>query len=110
MTSATRPRPPLTWKALGSTRCVGCERKFADDSRPTVETVATDYAGGRPNYSANRPVEVTRIWHAECLSRFEAQNEAYRQLVADDRARMVAALKAEWAASQSSATRPSPGD
>lgn len=87
-------KPPLTWKAFGSTRCVGCERRFSDDPRPTVETVATDYAGGRPGYSANRPVEVTRLWHAECLAAFEARNEAYRQQVAEDRERMVAALLA----------------
>lgn len=70
---------PLTWKKLGSTRCVGCEKLFAATSdTPVTETEATDYAGGRRNYSANRPVRVRRRWHTECLADFERRNDEYR--------------------------------
>lgn len=79
-------KPPLTWKKLGSTRCVGCERLFTDDPRPSVETEATELTGGRPYYKANRPVLVTRLWHAACLAEFEESNARYRaQIDAENR-------------------------
>ena len=88
---------PLTWRKLGSTRCVGCERLFTEDPRPIVETEATDYTGARPGYSASRPVKVMRRWHADCLAEFEAANQRYRDQVEADRQAVIAMLRADAA-------------
>lgn len=85
---------PLTWKKLGSTRCVHCEKRFTEtpDLR-VIEREATDYTGGRKFYSANRPVQVMRRWHSECLKEFEAANAAYRWQVEADNLRVVEELR-----------------
>ncbi len=88
-------KPQLTWKKLGSTRCVGCEKNFVDTpDLAVVESEATDYTGGRPGYSANRPVQVMRRWHVDCLEKFEASNEECRRLAREDRERMANTLSA----------------
>ena len=85
---------PLTWKKLGSTRCVGCEKLFTPDAE-IVEIKATDYAGGRPGYSANRPVRVRKRWHATCLEDFERDNQRERDEIAADRQAVIAMLQAQ---------------
>lgn len=86
--------PGLTWKAVGSTRCVHCERRFSQTTdMEVVEVEATEFTGGRKNYSANRPVQVMRRWHVECLSAFEKSNDAYRQEVAAAHEAELAALR-----------------
>lgn len=87
---------PLTWKKLGSTRCVGCEKRFTDSpDAEIVEREATDYTGGRPGYSANRPVRVTRRWHAVCLEAFERSNQRLRDQVEADRQALIATIQAQ---------------
>lgn len=76
---------PLTWKAHGSSRCVGCSRLLAlDPSRAVVEVDATDYTGARPGYSAARPVKVRRRWHQDCVEEFvRASADLSRQVEFD---------------------------
>ena len=86
----------MTWKKLGSTRCVGCEKLFTDQpDAEIVELEATDYAGGRPGYSANRPVRVTRRWHAVCVEAFERGNRQLRDQVEADRQAVFAMIQAQ---------------
>lgn len=86
---------PLTSKKHGSTRCVECGRTFASTpDMPVVEIESTDYAGGRIGvYLPRRPVQVRRRWHVDCLARFEARNEAYRDQVHADNAAIVELLR-----------------
>lgn len=85
---------PLTTKKHGSTRCVECGKTFVSTpDLPVVEVESTDYAGGRMGvYLARRPVSVRRRWHAVCLARFDASNEAYRDQVSADNAAIIKAL------------------
>ena len=57
---------PLTSSKLGSTRCVGCEKRFAEDGRAVVEIEATDRTGGRPGYLGTTYIPVMRRWHTDC--------------------------------------------
>lgn len=85
---------PLTWKKLGSTRCVGCEKRFTETPNLAItETEGVDYTGGRQFYSANRPVRVMRRWHTKCLNEFEKSNEEYRAQVEADRQAMIEQLR-----------------
>lgn len=85
---------PLTRRKMGSTHCPACEESFsAPPFLPITETTATDLVGGRKNYKANRPVEVTRRWHTLCLAYFEAANEAYRKRAEADSLAMVEAVR-----------------
>lgn len=89
-------KPPLTSKKLGSTRCPLCEKQFSTQpERRIVERPATDYAGGRPFYSASRPVTVLRRWHVDCYERFEADNEALRAQCRQDQQILCNSLAAE---------------
>ena len=84
---------PLTRKKLGSTRCVGCEKRFTDTpDAEVVEREATDYAGGRPGYSASRPVKVMRRWHVACIEAWEAGEQRLREQVKADQLAMLATL------------------
>jgi hypothetical protein len=88
---------PLTKAAYGSTRCPSCEKRFADTPRPTVDIEGTEENRGRIDSIGQRHRgigrhAVTRRWHADCLSEFEAQNEAYRRQVAADQEETARAI------------------
>lgn len=89
---------PLTTAKLGSVRCVGCEKRFADTpDLPVTETEAQVENRGRIDSigQLHRGIgthAVTRLWHAACLAEFEARNEAYRAKVAADNEAMIRSL------------------
>lgn len=74
---------PLTRAAHGSTRCVGCGKRF--DMTPGVEVtvVEGEEQGWSHVDSAGQfrrsltPARTARRWHTRCLEEFEAQNQAY---------------------------------
>lgn len=94
---------PLTRTAHGSTRCVGCSKKFTDTpDMPTTATEVTQYGWSGVDSAGQfrrslTPHTVTRLWHTECRARSEAQAqesrdraEEYRQAVI--RSTVVAAV------------------
>jgi len=87
-------RAQLTWKAHGSTRCVGCGERFTDDGRAVVEKEATDCTGARPGYSAAREVQVVRRWHETCLADFERATRENRSRVEAEQRAMLRDLAA----------------
>ena len=88
---------PLTRYAHGSTICPGCNRRFANTPRATVDLEGTEENRGRVDSTGARhrgigTHPVTRRWHADCLADFETQNEELRRQEAADREAMLRSL------------------
>lgn len=89
---------PLTTAALGSTRCVGCEKRFAVtpdlevievvgqvENRGRVDSVGSRHRGHGTHAEARR-------WHRTCLEDFEARNAAYREQVREDQRQLIISI------------------
>lgn len=89
------PVPALTRAAYGSTRCPGCERRFADTAdQAVVEIEGTEENRGRIDSigQLHRGVgrhAVIRRWHERCLAEFEERNSAYRAQVREDQRQLI---------------------
>lgn len=87
--------PALTRAAYGSTRCPGCEKRFADTlDKAVVEIEGTEENRGRVDSigQLHRGIgrhAVTRRWHQSCLAEFEERNAAYREQVRQDQRQML---------------------
>lgn len=90
--------PALTTAAYGSTRCPGCERRFAETpDLVVVEVEGTEENRGRVDSigQLHRGIgrhAVTRRWHGQCLADFEELNAALREQVREDQRQMVITL------------------
>jgi hypothetical protein len=90
--------PALTRAAYGSTRCPGCEKRFAGTSeQAVVEVEGSEENRGRIDSIGQRHRgigchAVTRRWHEKCLTKFEESNAAYREQVRQDTRQLIIAI------------------
>lgn len=83
---------PLTTAAFGSTRCPGCEKRFADSTLAVVEMECEEMYTRKGSVSMGEHRTVTRRWHETCLREFEAWNVESARRAADDHERTMREL------------------
>lgn len=84
---------PLTGAAFGSTRCPGCEKRYAlTPTTPVVDVVGEEWFTRRGSVSGGEHRTVTRRWHESCLREFEAHADESRRAAAEQHESVVREL------------------